>query len=135
MYRIDDNYVVFDDDFNDVLTEDILNEISKYPKIEFGWYFNQRIDNLYQGLETLKLNGFFNRPINNLPQGLNELLLGWNFNQPLDFLPQGLKELTIINPNYSHDLLNLPQGLKKIKISQNYKGQIVQLPNCEKIEI
>ena len=95
MYRIEGDKIFFDNDFNDDLTEDILNEIGHYSKIK----------------------------------------LGWNFNQPLDFLPQGLKELTIINPNYSHDLLNLPQGLKKIKISQNYKGQIVQLPNCEKIEI
>ena len=43
MYCIEGDHVIFDDDFNDVLTEDILNEISKYPKIELGLNFNKPI--------------------------------------------------------------------------------------------
>ena len=134
MYKIEGDTVIFDDKFNDVLTEDILNEISKYPKIEFGWNFNQRIDNLYQGLESLKLNGLFNQPIDNLPQGLKKLNISGYFNQPIDFLPSSLEKLIFCTPNYSYDLLNLPSNLKKITVCYNYKGQIVRPPNCEKIE-
>ena len=46
MNKIEGDSVIFGKKFNEVLTEDILNEISDYSHIHLGWNFNQQVDNL-----------------------------------------------------------------------------------------
>ena len=135
MYKIEGDTVIFDEKFNEVLKEDILSVISKYPNIKFGCRFNQRIDNLPQGLKRINLWGDFNQHIDNLPQGLKELYIEGNFNQRIDNLPQGLTGL-VIHRNFNQPIDNLPQGLKVLTLGGNFNQPIDFLPfSLEELQI
>ena len=59
--------VVFNDDFNQKLTLDIIQFLSKYQRVKFGQRFNQSVDNLPESLTHLEFGEEFNRLVVNLP--------------------------------------------------------------------
>jgi len=88
--------------------------------------FNQPIDNLPDGLETLILSNLFNQRIDHLPRNLKNLILGNSFNQRIDRLPEGLENIKLgksfnrkitINSDMSW---TLPFTLKKILLYNTY---------------
>lgn len=80
--------------------------------------FNQSLDYLPIGLETLKirLNSSFNKPIDNLPCGLKELyFVSSTYNLPINNLPESLESLTIGTFDYANTH-TLPQNLNFMTI-------------------
>jgi len=85
------NNILIIKNLNSPLTDELINVIKKHKSIKFvGENFNFTLDNLPEGLESLKLNYGFNQPINNLPKSLKNLECGVSFNQPIDNLPENL---------------------------------------------
>ena len=62
-----EEWVIFDDYFNQELTPEILKFLSKYKRVKFGWYFDQPLDNLSQFLTHLTFGYEFDQPVNYLP--------------------------------------------------------------------
>lgn len=95
-------------------------KITKYPDsliyLEFGYNYNQPIDNLPNKLEHLHLGSNFNHPIDNLPMGLKYLHLGYNYNHPIDNLPIGLKYLCL-GESFNQSLDYLPESLTELKFN------------------
>ena len=177
-YDIENNILKFKFGFNEEITEEYLEVFNRVRKISFGttfnkpikikipsnvidinfgYYFNQELDNLPDNLEhlilgfhfnrridnlpvTLKilyLSQYFNHPIDNLPVGLKELRINDDFNHSLDFLPNGLEKITFMETSiFSHSFDNLPTTLKEIEIPISYPGSINNLPDSiEEIRI
>ena len=98
---------------NSPLTDELINVIKKHKSIHFvSENFNFTLDNLPEGLESLKLNYGFNKPINNLPKSLKNLECGELFNQPIDNLPENLESLAFLNGDFNQEINLLPIGLK-----------------------
>jgi len=126
----DRNKIIFSDDFNSPLTEEILHELKNVKKIVFGISFNQLIDNLPNNIRTIELGEYFNKPIDNLPIGLKKLIIGGCFHQQLDFLPQSLEHLEFSSDAiYYHPLDNLPRNLKILQLHGYYQLNIDNLPD------
>ena len=90
----DEGWVIFYRDFNQELTPKIIQFLSKYQKVKFGWDFNQFIDKLPNCLTHLIFGDDFNQPIHEdsptgkssiLPNGLISLNFGRKFNQPVTY--------------------------------------------------
>ena len=138
--ELDENFKnsnIIDLQFGYYFNQSVDNLPAKLTVLKFGYEFNQPVDNLPQTLINLTFGENFNQSINNLPLNLKYLNIGNNFNQSLDFLPNNIKYLSIFKCFcYSHDLLNLPNSLKKLLIMKEYKGNINVPSNrvVEKIE-
>ena len=105
----------FDDEFNEPLTDEVLDEIKKYEKFYFGENFNQSIDNLKDGTKQLEFGANFNQPINHLPSTVKEVLFGDNFQQSIDNLPDTLEEISL-DYEYDCNIQKLPSSLKTLSI-------------------
>ena len=58
-----EEWIVFNDSFNEKLSPQILDLLSRYKKVQFGTSYNQQIDNLPNSLTDLKLGKNFNQPV------------------------------------------------------------------------
>ena len=134
-YVINDDCIIFNDNFNKILDNKIINDIKKVKNVYFGKYFNQNIDNLPDNVKIIRfgkkdvwnLRGcYFDKPIDNLPCHLEELYLGSEFNQNLDFLPYSLKKLHL-DRCYEKPLNNLPRSIVELEIGEYYKFPIQHL--------
>ena len=143
-------WVVFETQFNDELTPDIIQFLSKHNKIRFPWdsYFNKSVNNLPNSITHLYFGSWFNQPVNrfpdslldlefglhfnqlvdNLPNSLTHLEFGYGFNQPINFLPDSLKYLKL-GSNFNQSLENLPASLIRIEFGDMYDKPITDLPN------
>ena len=79
----EEEWVVFNPDFNQELTPEVINFLSKHQRVEFGEKFNQSVDNLPESITHLKFGKFFNQEVKNLPDSLINLEFGTYFNQPI----------------------------------------------------
>ena len=102
-------WIVFEDNFDEELTPDILKFLSKHQKVKFGKYFNQSVDNLPESLTHLEFGDMFNQPVENLPNSLTHLEFSCisYFNQAVENLPNGLTHL-IFGSSFSQTVDNLP---------------------------
>ena len=128
-----EEWVVFDDDFNQELTSQIIEFLSNYERVEFGDFFNQQFDIsdedsptgkssiLPNSLTHLKFGKFFNQPVDKLPNSLINLEFGFEFNQSVDNLPNTLTYLKF------GQYFNQPVTYQT-EISQNGKSPTL-LPN------
>ena len=90
-----EEWVVFNEMFNEELTPDIIQFLSKYKRVKFGEKFNQPVDIpdkdspdgkssiLPQSLTHLEFGGKFNKPINMFPSSLKELKISKKYQYPL----------------------------------------------------
>ena len=82
-----EEWVVFDEEFNEELTPDIIQFLSKYKRVKFGEKFNQPVDIFNKKLPAItKQNGSkqkFNKPINMFPSSLKELKISKKYQYPL----------------------------------------------------
>jgi hypothetical protein len=132
------NNILIIKNLNSPLTDELINVIKKHKSIQFvGANFNFTLDNLPEGLESLKLNYGFNKPINNLPKSLKNLECGKLFNQPIDNLPENLESLAFLNGDFNQEINLLPIGLKKLRINTEiFEKTLDYLPqNLEELEL
>jgi Leucine-rich repeat (LRR) protein len=110
-----------------------------YPKtlknIEYSGYFNEPIDNLPEGLETLTffcceyIDSHFNQPVDNLPNSIVKIHFGNYFNQPVDNLPESLINLFFEkHGQFNHTIDNLPSGLKTLYLGYHFNQPVNNLP-------
>ena len=71
------------------------SSVGKYQKLEFGFKFNQPINNFPKFLHTLYLDDGYEQPINNLPNTLYVLNVWKKYKYEIDNLPEKC-ELVII---------------------------------------
>jgi hypothetical protein len=128
-YTINDDTIIFDDEFNRSL-DPYFNILSKYPKLFLGKYFDQRIDNLPNTIThlTFDYHSKFNQQVNNLSQNLIYVQFGWDFNQFVDFLPQNLRHL-IFGVNFNQSIDNLPRNLIFLFLGKMFNKSIDNLPD------
>ena len=100
-----EEWIVFNPDFNQELTQDIIEFLSKHQRVEFGREFNKPVNKLPKSLTHLRFVEYskFNQPVDNLPNSLTHLEFGTYFNQPINIIHASLKKITIPK-NYSHPL-------------------------------
>ena len=110
-----EEWVVFNERFNQKLTPDIIEFLSKYQKIKFGDYFNQLVDNLPNSLTHLKFGWNFDQSVNNLPNSLTHLKFGKDFNQAVDNLPESLIHLKL-GEMFNQPVDNLPNSIIKLTL-------------------
>ena len=124
--------------FNSPITEDMIEIIknSGCIHLHLGKEFNQNLDNLPDGIESVILSEceYFNKPLDNLPVTLTYLVICEPFNRRLDFLPAGLKHLEL-PIGYNQSLDNLPSGLEYLKIDWFYDNPINNLPGLKILKI
>lgn len=112
--------VAFGDNFNqpiDYLPDGITD-------LYLGQRFNKPINNLPQSLKKLKISSNiiayteFNQSLDNLPSGLEtiDILINKSFNQPIDNLPISLKKLVLICQQFKQPINNLPCNLEELVI-------------------
>ena len=161
MYKIEDNKIIFDYDYNKTtfceiieiynMTNDVKIDEIKFgeffnqdiyllppyiKKIEFHWHsrFDHQLDFLPKSLTHLKLGPNFNMPLDNLPEGLTHLELGPYFNIELERLPESLTYLDL-GHCFNQALCKLPDSLINLTIGTHYNHYIHQLksipPNCK----
>ena len=100
--------------------------------LEFGWLFDQPVDNLPNSLTYLSFGHNFNQPVTYqtessqngksptlLPESLTELAFGKSFNQPIDNLPNSLTHLTF-EYRFCKSLKNLPKTLTHLYINGDF---------------
>ena len=56
IYETDEDWVVFNNNFNDKLSSEILNFLSDYEGVTFGKKFNQPVDNLPNSITHIVFN-------------------------------------------------------------------------------
>ena len=107
-YYPKNDWLVFDDDFNDQITNVVFP--TGIQKIRFGWHFNQEIRNLPNSLTHLIFGFYFNQEIRNLPNSLTHLTFGHDFNQKMHNLPNSLTHLTF-GWCFNQEMHNLPKSI------------------------
>ncbi len=143
-YGIFGQKIVFNHNFNDIITQELLEVLLNCRIVEFGTSFNQDIGILHEcNIEKLRLSSFFNnsldflpnireltieslyfnKNIDCLPLSLEVLELSGNFNKEIDFLPVGLKELYLGN-EFDMTVDNLPNSLEIIQFGKKFKQSI-----------
>ena len=110
MYQIKDGWMVFDDRFNEPLTNVVFP--TGIQKVKFGRYFNQEIRNLPNSITHLSFEywGYFNQNISQLPNSLTHLTFDYDFNQEVRNLPNGLIHLSF-GYCFNQDMSKLPKSL------------------------
>ena len=111
-----EEWVVFNSNFNQELTPDIIEFLSKYQRVEFGEKFDKSVTYqtessqnrksptlLPNSLTHLEYGTYFNQPVDNLPNSVEQLIFGYYFDQPLKSLLSSLKKL-IIHEDYEYEL-------------------------------
>lgn len=89
MYRIENETVVFNDNFNEKLSGHMIKYIDKYGKVKFGKNFNQNVDDLPNSLVRVEFGSNFNQKIDKLLDNLTHLNLSESFlfNYKVEHLP------------------------------------------------
>jgi hypothetical protein len=107
-----------------------LNDNKNIKSITFGFWFNQKIDNLPNTLTHLTFCGEFNQKIDNLPNTLTHLTFDWysRFNQKTENLPNTLTHLTF-GRKFNQKIENLPNTLTHLTFSGEFNQKIENLPN------
>ena len=113
MYRIKDDWMVFNGVFNEPLTN-VVFPVS-IQKIKFGYYFNQEINNLPNNITHLIFGWKFNQDVSELPNSLTYLDFGHNFNQDVSQLPNSLTCL-MFWWDFDQDISRFPKSLIYIQI-------------------
>jgi len=124
--RYGKEWVMFEEKFDNNLTPEILEFISNYQRLYFG-FFNKSVDNLPNSITHIEFGGYFNQPVNNLPNSVVNIWLGWSFNHPLDNLPESLTDLKITG-QFDHPIDNLPPNLKYLQVGFYFNQPIYNLP-------
>jgi len=119
--------MIFKSNYNEKLSNEIIDAMRTVSKVFFGCDFNQKISKLPKNVKTLKLWSSYKQPLDNLPHSLRKLKIKGNFssgfNLPLNNLPIGLEELHL-PISYNQTLTNLPITMKKIVLPKNYTCDI-----------
>lgn len=121
MYKLDNNKISFNSEFDEELNIKLINIIDKCEILEFknkywefhgGGEFNQELNLSNSKLKIIKLSYKFNKTLDKLPHTLEELYIETKFNMPLNNLPKNLKILSFnCNSIFNLPLDNLPNKL------------------------
>ena len=114
MYEIIDGWMVFNNEFNDSLSNVVFPV--GIQKIEFGWHFNQDVSNLPNSLTHLTFGYDFNQDVSNLPNSLTHLYFSNNFNQDISKLPNSLTHLRFWWA-FNQDVSQLPKSITYLNFS------------------
>lgn len=129
-YIIDEDTVLFDEEFNGSIDHIIFPKKIKY--IYFGHQFDCPMDKvkLPKALTHLEFGYSFNQSLENveLPDSIEHISFGYKFNQNLDKvkLPNSLKSLSL-RMNANVQINNLPSGLEVLKL-EACKMPLINLP-------
>ena len=86
-YIIDDNKIIFSDEFNEPLTE-YISLISRQSVLYFGNNFNQELTYIPQNITKIIFGKKFNKSLENLPDTLESIIFvpDSEYYYPLNFL-------------------------------------------------
>lgn len=152
-YRIVKDRIIFSEYLNSPLTNEELEIIGKYPKLEFGANFDQSVDNLPVGIKEIIFGCNFNKTIDNLPHTVKKIIfknqsvfdqplnnlpnvthiifdLFSAFNHPIDFLPQSVI-LISFGFSFNQPVNNLPRNLKNVTFGYDFYQELNNLPNLK----
>ena len=121
-YKIKKNKIEFSQNFDDPLSEDIIEDIKKCEIIYFNYDFNQPVNNLPNNIRKIIFGKKFNQPVDHLPQEIMMINFCCDFNQTIDFLPINLICLSL-GPKFNQPIDNLPENLKKLTI-HNFSNEL-----------
>lgn len=96
--------------------------------LQFGGFFNQRVDNLPQSLTHLTFGELFDVPVDHLPENLTHLTFGYSFNQPVNKLPQRLTHL-IFGYDFNQPIAQLPPHLLHLQFGFHFDHPLTNLPS------
>lgn len=96
--------------------------------LSFGYYFNQELDNLPNGIRFLELDINFSKSLTTLPDSL--ISLRYQSEYPLNFelLPLNLKKLDLTNSNINYKIKNFPVNLEHLILPKNYNESLSDIP-------
>jgi hypothetical protein len=122
--------IYFGNSFNSefILSDSIQKIIFKRDSV-----FNKQNKMYPEYLLHLEFGYCFNQPLDNLPNRLKYLLLGYQFNQQLEFLPESLLFLEFEGSTvFNNQLDNLPNNISTLRI-KNLDTNINKFPTNIKI--
>lgn len=143
----DKENIIFGMYFNNELTPELLDKISKYKKVSFGHFFDQDINCLskFDNIKELRLDAHFNHEITRWPKNLEILKFdAWDYfsdgyclyNYELKNLPP-IKEI-MLGTHFNKSIDNLPDSIEKIFFvrSSHFELKINKLPkNLKKLHL
>lgn len=123
MYKIEEETIYFEDDYNESFSKEIYIEFKNINKIIFGKYseFNQNIEYIPANIQTIIFGDKFNSTIRNVPQSMQVLQFGMHFNQPI------CSPMERNNPRYLH-FTSLPIILDTLIFGADFNQAIL----CDK---
>lgn len=158
-YIIKNNIIRFSGEYNDILSEKILEILKRIDSIYFGISFNQTLNNLPPNITFLFFALDFNQPIDNLPKEINKIcfspiskfnqsvnnlpinlktiLFGQYFNKTIDVLPYGITNIYFSPTSYFNQPIdNLPMTVEDIRLGMYFDQPVNNLPiNLKKFEV
>ena len=126
-YIIEDQTIIFDNNFNSKITEDMF--INSIKKIIFGLRYNQPSKIfLPDTIKSIEFTGIFNLNISCkieensflLPSKLNTIILGAYFNKSLDNLPSTIESIIFCSCSIFDIEINI---IERIFIRKNWRSQ------------
>ncbi len=137
MYSIQEDEIIFDSNFDEPFSNDIIEILSTVKKITFGLKYNQPLANIpgnithiaFTGDNPISINRF-NQQIDKdcLPKSLTHLMLGYSFNQCVDNLPFGITHLRF-GWEFNKPLNNLPNSITHLRFGWEFNQPVDFLPN------
>jgi len=129
--------IKFGHNFNQPIESLCINGDENFNLVELilGSHFNQKVDNLTQGLIKITFGECFNQDVSNLPTSIEYIKFGDNFNNPVDYLPCGLTWIFFGN-KFNYPIDNLPSGIEFIRLGNEFDIRINLFSSkLKKIEI
>jgi hypothetical protein len=123
LHRLSIDEISFNDNFNGK-----VDLFSHLRIINFGFYFNQNVDNLPSSVKEINFGPYFEQKIDNLPESIISLKFGSYFNQSVDHLPNSLENLSF-GYYFNNEVNNLPQSLKSLSFGRRFNKNVDKLPN------
>lgn len=126
--------IVFNSEFNQPVDHLFNDEMKNLKTVEFGYHFNQTIDNLPDSVEELIIHRKFNQQIRKFPLNMKKLVFNTQeeIYFDLEILPKGLEVLSL-KCKEGQKLINFPPNLKILVIDSKKDCVIENLPDSLRI--
>ena len=109
MYQIKDDWIVFNDDFN----ESLLNVV--FPN----------------GIQKIRFSEYFNKDVSQLPNSITHLTFSYWFNQDVSQLPNSLTHLIFYDYSFKQSLNPYLYHLTSFEINNNHKHNTIMEDRCK----
>jgi len=114
----EEEWVVFDRNFNQVLTPEIIHFLSEFQRVKFGFEFDQSVNHLPDSITHLTFGKEFDQHIDFLPNTLTHLIFGREFNKPVTYQTE--------NSQNGKSPTLLPKSLTHLKFGRDFNQQVYE---------